>query len=210
MEKFKAAPKGKVNAMALERTPTMSVEQYFELEENSPDTRYEYLDGYVYMMSGGSANYAAISGNIYAILRSLLRGSQCRVYNSDMKVRVSEQQYFHPDVTVSCDPNDGGTAAVIRSPRLVVEVLSPSTEARDRGRKLQCYPACPTIEAYLMVDARSMRIEIYRKEQKKWIYEAFEADDEVELTTLNVHFSLEDAYEDVIFEKEENDKHPEK
>ena len=192
--------------MALEHTPTMSVEQYFELEENSPDTRYEYSDGYVYMMSGGSANHAAISGNIYAILRSFLRGSQCRVYNSDMKVRVSEKQYFHPDVTVSCDPYDRGTAAVIRSPRLVVEVLSPSTEARDRGRKLQCYLACPTIEEYVLVDARSIRIEIYRKEQKKWVYEAFEDDDEVELTTLNVRFPIEDAYEDVIFDRDENGK----
>jgi Uma2 family endonuclease len=192
--------------MASERTPSMSVEEYFELEENHPDTRYEYLDGYVYMMSGGSANHAAISGNIYAILKSLLRGSSCRVYNSDMKVRVSENRYFHPDVTVSCDPRDRGTAAVIRSPRLVIEVLSPSTEARDRGRKLQCYLACPTIEEYLLVDARSIRIELYRKEQKKWVYEAFEAVDEVELTTLGVRFPLEDAYEDVIFEKEENDK----
>ncbi len=72
MEKFKAAPKEKVNTMTLEDTPTMSVEQYFELEENNPDTRYEYFDGYVYMMSGESANHAAISGNIYAILRGLL------------------------------------------------------------------------------------------------------------------------------------------
>src|SRR6266516_7667569 len=116
MEKFKAAPKEKVNTVALERTPTMSVEQYFKLEENSPDTRYEYLDGYVYMMSGGSANHAAISGNIYAILKSLLRGGPCRTYNSDMKVRVSENRYFHPDVTVSCDPRDRGRAAVIQSP----------------------------------------------------------------------------------------------
>jgi len=123
-----------------------------------------------------------------------------------MKVRVSEQQYFHPDVTVSCDPHDRGMAAVIQSPRLVVEVLSPSTEVRDRGRKLQCYLACPTIEEYLLVDSRSIRIEIYRKEQKKWVYEAFQADDEVELTTLDVRFPIEDAYEDVIFEKEENAK----
>jgi Uma2 family endonuclease len=194
--------------MALEHTPTLSVEQYFELEENNPDMRYEYLDGYVYMMSGGSANHAAISGNIYAILRSLLRGSQCRVYNSDMKVRVSEQQYFHPDVTVSCDPDDRGTTAVIRSPRLVVEVLSPSTEARDRGRKLQCYLACLTVEEYLLVDSRSIRIEIYRKEQKKWVYQAFEAQDEVELTLLDMRFPIEDAYEDVIFEKDENAKQP--
>jgi len=194
--------------MASERTPSMSVEEYFELEENHPDTRYEYLDGYVYMMSGGNANHAAISGNIYAILKSLLRGSRCRVYNSDMKVRVSEQQYFHSDVTVSCNPNDRGMAAVIQSPRLVVEVLSPSTEARDRGRKLQCYLACPTIEEYLLVDARSIRIEIYRKEQKKWVYEAYGAEDEVELTTLGVHFPIEDAYEDVIFEEEENERYP--
>jgi Uma2 family endonuclease len=194
--------------MALERTPTMSVEEYFELEENHPDTRYEYLDGYVYMMSGGSANHATISGNIFAILRSLLRGGPCRAYNSDMKVRVSEDRYLHPDVTVSCDPRDRGTADLIQSPRLVVEVLSPSTEARDRGRKLQCYLACPSVEEYLLVDARSMRIERYRKEQKKWIYDAFEAEDEVEITTLGVRFPVADAYEGVIFEKEENDKYP--
>jgi len=193
--------------MASERTPTMSVEEYFELEENNPDTRYEYLDGYVYMMSGGSANHATISGNIYAILKSFLRGGPCRVYNSDMKVRVSEKRYFHPDVTVTCDPRDRGTADLIQSPRLVIEVLSPSTEARDRGRKLQCYLACPSIEEYLLVDTRSVRIEIYRKEQKKWVYDAFEADDEVELTTLGVHFPVIDAYEDVIFEKDENAKH---
>jgi Uma2 family endonuclease len=193
--------------MASERTPTMSVEEYFELEENNPDTRYEYLDGYVYMMSGGSANHATISGNIYAILKSFLRGGPCRVYNSDMKVRVSEKRYFHPDVTVTCDPRDRGTADLIQSPRLVIEVLSPSTEARDRGRKLQCYLACPSIEEYLLVDTRSMRIEIYRKEQKKWVYDAFEAGDEVELITLSVLFPVTDAYEDVIFAKDENAKH---
>lgn len=95
---------------------------------------------------------------------------------------------------------------MIRSPRLVVEVLSPITEARDRGRKLQCYLACPTIEEYVLVDARSIRIEIYRKEQKKWVYEAYGAEEEVEFTTLNVRFSIEDAYEDVIFDRDENGK----
>ena len=185
--------------MASERTPTMSVEEYFELEENNPDTRYEYIDGDVYMMSGGSANHATIGGNIYALLKSLLRGGPCRVYNSDMKVLVSEKRYFHPDVTVTCDPRDRGTANFIQSPCLVIEVLSPSTEAYDRGRKLQCYLACPSIEEYVLVDIRSMRIEIYRKEQKKWIYDAFEADDEVELATLGVRFPVVDTYEGVIF-----------
>lgn len=190
--------------MALERTVTMSVEEYFALEENNPDTRYEYLDGYVYMMSGGSANHATISGNIHAILKSLLRGGSCRVYNSDMKVRVSEKRYFHPDVVVTCDSRDRGTTDFIRSPRVVVEVLSPGTEARDRGRKLQCYLATPTIEEYFLVDFRSMRMEVYRKEQKKWVYDAFGADDAVEFVSLGISFPVADAYEDVIFEKEKS------
>lgn len=190
--------------MALERTVTMSVEEYFALEENNPDTRYEYLDGYVYMMSGGSANHATISGNIHAILKSLLRGGSCRVYNSDMKVRVSEKRYFHPDVVVTCDSRDRGTTDLIRSPRVVVEVLSPGTEARDRGRKLQCYLATPTIEEYFLVDFRSMRMEVYRKEQKKWVYDAFGADDAVEFVSLGISFPVADAYEDVIFEKEKS------
>src|SRR5438094_1753847 len=184
--------------MALEHRPLMSVEEYFELEENSPDTRYEYIDGYVHMMAGGSANHATIDGNILAILKSLLRGSPCRAYNSDMKVRVSETRYVHPDVTVTCNLHDRGTVDFIQSPRLVVEVLSPSTEAYDRGRKLQYYLACPSIEEYLLVDTGAMRVEIYRKEQKKRIYDAFEAGDQVELISLGVRFPVADAYEDVI------------
>lgn len=189
--------------MALEHTPIMSVEEYFALEENNPDTRYEYLDGYVYMISGGSANHATISGNIYAILKSLLRGSSCRVYNSDMKVRVSEKRYFHPDVTVTCDTRDRGTTDLIQSPRVVFEVLSPSTEARDRGRKLQSYLAYPSVEEYLLVDFRTMRVEIYRKEQRKWTYDAFAADEEIVLASLGVRFPVADAYEDVIFEDDD-------
>ena len=123
-----------------------------------------------------------------------------------MKVRVSDKRDFHPDVTVSCDARDRGTADFIQSPRLVVEVLSASTEAYDRGRKLQYYLACSTMEEYLLVDSQSMRIEIYRKEQKKWMYDAFEAGDMVELASMSVLFPVIDAYEDVVFEKEGNKK----
>lgn len=192
--------------MALEHISFMSVEEYLELEERNPDTRYEYFDGYVYMMSGGTANHAIIAGNIHAILRNLLRGSFCRAYNSDMKVRVSANRYFLPDVTVSCDTRDRGTATTVQSPRLVIEVLSPGTEARDRGIKLQAYTVCPSIEEYVLVNYRTMRIEKYHREQKKWVYDAYEAGDEVELASLNVHFPIAEAYEDVIFGNGEPDK----
>ncbi|HLQ29832.1 MAG TPA: Uma2 family endonuclease [Ktedonobacteraceae bacterium] len=190
--------------MASEHLSTMTIEEYFELEESHPDTRYEYLDGYVYMMSGGSLNHAAIGGNIYAILKNFLRGKRCRVYNPDVKVRVSETHYFHPDVTVTCDARDQGTTDVVQFPRLLVEVLSPTTEARDRGRKLQCYLACPTVEEYLLVDSRECKIELYRKEETKWVYYAFGPRDELELASINIHFPVADAYEDIVFEKENN------
>lgn len=189
--------------MALEHILTMSVEEYFALDENSPDTRYEYLDGYVYMMSGGSANHATIGGNVYALLKGLLRGGPWRAYNSDVKVKVAEKRYFRPDVTVTCDPRDRGATKIIQSPRLVVEVLSPSTEVFDRGGKLQHYLAYPSIEEYLLVNVRSMRVERYRKEQKSWIYDAFEVGDVIEIASLDVQFPIEDAYEDVVFEAEE-------
>ncbi len=190
--------------MAIEHPHTMTVEEYFQLEENDPDTRYEYIDGHVYAMAGGSANHDTIKSNIQRLLWHLLRGSRCRVYSSDMKVFVSETRYFHPDVIVSCDPRDRGTVKAIQSPRLVVEVLSQSTEMTDRTWKLKNYRAHPTIEEYVLADSKSLKIEIYHKENNKWIYDAFEDRDEIVLSSLGVRFSLADAYVDVEFEGAED------
>ncbi|HYL44346.1 MAG TPA: Uma2 family endonuclease [Ktedonobacteraceae bacterium] len=188
--------------MALERQRTISVEEYFALEESNPETRYEYIDGYVYMMAGGTVNHDTIKSNLERILWNLLRGSKCRTYSSDMRVSVSETRYYHPDVTVSCDQRNRGASKMVQFPRVVVEVLSPSTETTDRREKLKDYLACPTIEEYLLVDAQSLSIEIYQKEGQKWVYEMFKANDEIELTSLGVHFPLTAAYVDVGFEEE--------
>lgn len=189
--------------MALEHRQFTSVEDYFALEENNPDVRFEYYDGYVYMMAGGTADHATISFNVQTALSNALRNGPCRVYNSDMRVYLSDTRYFHPDVTVTCDPRDRGKASVIRSPRVVVEVLSPSTEASDRIRKLHAYLAYPTIEEYILVDYRTRRIEVYSKAQKGWNYVVYGPGDEVEVRSLGVRFTLDDAYENVIFEEEE-------
>lgn len=175
----------------------MTVEEYFQLEERDPNVLYEYVDGDVYAMVGGSANHDTIKSNIHRVLWNLLHGGKCRVYTSDMKVPVSETRYYHPDVIVTCDPRDRGTTQVIRSPRLVVEVLSQSTEMIDRTRKLKDYRAYPTIEEYLLIDSRSYKAEVYTKERVKWVYDAFEKDDEVILPNLGVRFLLSEAYMDV-------------
>ncbi len=192
--------------MAIEHPQHMTLEEYFQLEENDVDTRYEYIDGQVYAMAGGTANHDTIKSNMQRILWNRLRGSGCRVYSSDIKVYVSESRYFHPDVTVTCDARDRGTTQAIDSPRLVVEVLSPSTELIDRTWKLTNYRAHATIEEYVLVDSRSRKIEIYHKEQQKWIYDAFEHDEEILLSSLGIRFPLGDAYEDVEFEEQGEEK----
>lgn len=184
--------------MALEHQQSMTVEEYFQLEERS-ETLYEYIDGYIYAMAGGSANHDTIKFNLQRILWGLLRGSSCRAYTSDMKVPVTATRYYHPDVTVTCDPRDRGTTLTIQSPRLVIEVLSPSTEMRDRTQKLRDYCSHPTIEEYLLVDSRAVKAEVYRKENGRWIYDAFEYSDEIVLENLGVRFLLAEAYTDVEF-----------
>lgn len=183
--------------MALEHQQTMTVEEYFLLEKNDPHTRYEYSDGYIYAMAGGTFNHDTIKSNVQRVLWGLLRGGKCRVHSSDMKVYISKERYFHPDVTVTCDPRDRGTGDLLQSPRLVVEVLSPSTELKDRTWKLQNYIAHPTIEEYILVSTQSMKIELYRKEQNKWVYSAFGANDEIDLACLGVHFPVAEAYEGI-------------
>jgi Uma2 family endonuclease len=116
-----------------------------------------------------------------------------------------ETRYFHPDVTVTCDPRDRGRVQGIQSPRLVVEVLSPTTELTDRTWKLKNYCTHPTIEEYVLVDSQSLKSESYHKEQNRWIYEAFEHTDDLTLHSLGVHFSLADASLDGEFEETTGD-----
>ena len=109
----------------------MSVEDYLTLDRSSVEARYEFVDGYVYMLAGGTADHSTISIN----LTSLLRSSPCRIYNSDLKVRLSQRRFVYPDASVSCDQRDRGSSDTVQFPHLIVEVLSSSTEAYDRGRK---------------------------------------------------------------------------
>jgi Uma2 family endonuclease len=194
---------------ALPRRSTMSVEEYLQLDRSSTDTRYEYIDGHIIMMAGGTLDHATISANIISVLRNLLRGSPCRVFTTDARVRLSETRYVYPDVSVSCDTQDRGRVDIVQSPRLVVEVLSPSTEAIDRGRKLAYYRQCPTVQEYMLVNYQYPSVELYRREKNTlWTYHVFEVDDEIDLASLGVRFPVTAVYEDVVFPPEENDDEP--
>jgi Uma2 family endonuclease len=181
---------------ALPNHPTMSVEEYLQLDRSSREARYEYIDGTVRLLAGGTADHATICVNLTSLLHSALRGKECRVYNSDLRVRLSKTRYVFPDLSVSCDPQDRGQTDMLVSPRLIVEVLSPSTEAYDRGRKFAFYRACPTIQEYLLVDAQRQAIEIYRREEARgWTLHTFGPEDEVVLESINVRLAFAAIYE---------------
>ncbi len=176
----------------------MSVEDYLTLDRTSVEARYEYIDGYVYMLAGGTADHSSISINLTSLLHNLLRSSHCRVYNSDLKVRLSQKRYVYPDASVSCDQRDRGSADTVQFPRLIVEVLSSSTEAYDRGRKFAYYRACSTIQEYVLIDTQRQAVEVYRRQSDTmWTLHPFGPGDQVELASLSLSFPIEALYEDV-------------
>ena len=177
----------------------MSVEDYLALDRNSVDARYEFIDGYAYMLAGGTLDHSTISINITSLLSNLLRGGPCRVYNSDARVRLTEARYMYPDASVSCDERDRGTGDTVQFPRLIVEVLSPGTASYDRGNKFVYYRSCPTIEEYMLIDTQQQAIEVYRRASATlWALHLFGPGDQVELKSLNIRFPLAVLYENVV------------
>lgn len=181
--------------MAQHKYSEMDVEDYLILDRNSKNACYEYLEGDLRMLAGGSPDHSIIIANLTAAIKGPLKGGQCRVYNSDVRLQLSERRYVHPDIVVSCDQRDRNQKDAIRYPSVVIEVLSPSAEAIDRGRKAIYYRASPTIQEYMMVASEEILVEIHRREGEKWTIYTFEADDLVTLTSLNIEFPIADAYE---------------
>ena len=195
--------------MAQAQDQFMTVEEFLALEEANPEGIYEYIDGYVrdlgaLLMAGGSSYHAAITNNISTALTIALRksGRKCLVFSAQVSFRPITTRYFHPDVTVSCHPQETTrNNAEIVSASLVVEVLSPTTEMFDRSRKLQIYSACPSIQEYLLVDANRPFVEVYhRLPSGKMEYSTYHADEHIPLNGLGIELPVNEIYIDIIFD----------
>lgn len=182
--------------MVAQRMPQpMSVADYHAMERNSHDVKHEYIDGLIYALAGGTANHAHIGHNAVSLLEEALGDSPCNVYSSDLRVRVTEARYVYPDASVTCDEGDQGEIDIVQSPRVVVEVLSESTERYDRGRKFAYYRQCPTLEEYMLVSTDFQMVEVFSRTENGWTaYHAYGPGDEVELASIDVRFSVSALY----------------
>jgi Uma2 family endonuclease len=155
----------------------MSVEEYLAFERSSP-VRHEYASGLVFAMAGSSAAHNRLALNLASALVSATRGGPCETYMSDVKLQVAEELFYYPDVFVTCDPRDADPYYK-RGATVIVEVLSPSTEAIDRGEKWHNYQHVPSLAAYVLVSQDSRRVEVYRRDGARWIYEELQRDADV-------------------------------
>jgi len=173
----------------------VSVEEYMELDQVG-SVRYEYWEGRLVAVGRGNSDHSLIATNILAALRHSVK-APCRLYNSDLKVQVAADKFLLPDVHVTCDPADlVGKIQVVCSPRLIVEVLSPTTERADRGRKFFAYQRLPGMQEYVLVNYRQQLMEVFRREKRKWSYETYQAGEAVELVCLDLTLPVDVIYED--------------
>jgi Uma2 family endonuclease len=179
-----------------------TVEDYLQLEAESL-IKHEYINGDVYAMAGASDTHVTIALNIAALLRSHVRGSGCRVYIADMKARIEARNcFYYPDVMVTCDPRDQETSNYKRFPKLIVEVLSDSTEAFDRGDKFADYQILDCLEEYVLINTRHQRVECFRRNAEGlWVLQYYTPETHrFELYSINFSDTLAALYEDVVLE----------
>jgi Uma2 family endonuclease len=133
--------------------------------------RHEYVEGEVFATAGAEEQHITVSGNVYIALRQHLVGGRCRAYIADMKLHVAARNnYFYPDVMVTCSETDREDTLIKREPNLIVEVLSPSTAAYDRGEKFANYRALPSLREYVLIDAEKRSVDVYRLgDQGLWV-----------------------------------------
>jgi Uma2 family endonuclease len=175
--------------------PKLSPEEYLQWEERQRE-KHEYLDGQIYAMGGGSKNHSVISVRLSTLFCNHLDGGDCETGNSDLKIQiVNTQNYTYPDVSVTCDPRDQQSTQFITYPCLVVEVLSPSTEAYDRGGKFRIYARNPMLQDYLLVSSTNVEIDLYHKnDDGDWLILNYQAGDRVELKSIGLSFPVNVLY----------------
>ena len=177
---------------------TYSESDYLAYEAQSP-VRHEYIAGEIFAMTGASIRHNVIAGNLFAELRTHLKGTPCRALIKGVKLRLrKEQSYFYPDVMVTCEDRLqelDSQQQIVEAPLVVIEILSPTTEATDRREKLRAYRTLPSLKEYLLVSQEQAQVEIYRRRGDiGWDIITYEPGDTVEIASLEIKLGMAEIY----------------
>jgi Uma2 family endonuclease len=180
--------------------PRYTPQQYLERERKAP-YKSEYLNGYIYAMAGASREHNQITFSVAGALFPQLRGRPCEGYVTDMRVRASTSEaYVYPDVVVVCGQPRFEDAHVdtLTNPTVIIEVLSPSTEAYDRGAKFAHYRRMDSLQEYVLIAQDRYSIERYVREQDRWVFtEANGLDEAMGLAAIGCELALRDVYDKI-------------
>jgi Uma2 family endonuclease len=201
-EKIKV-PQRKI--MLAQKKLTITPEQYL-IQEREAEFKSEYVDGEIFAMSGASRKHNEISSNIVINLGTQLFEKECSVYSSDMKVKASKvDAYTYPDIVVSCDSQEfeDENTDVLLNPIVIIEILSDSTEAYDRGLKFSNYQLIDSLCEYLLVSQKNCSIEKFEKQKGNlWTYSKFASmDDIVAIKSIECELCVKDVYRRVNFNR---------
>ena len=177
--------------------------EYLTFEDQS-ETKNEYHHGYIEAMAGASWEHNQIASNLHAFIHNLLKKKACHVFISNMRVWIeANKRATYPDIVVICGQPEfvESHRDTITNPKVIIEVLSKSTEGEDRGGKFHAYWKLDTLEEYILVDQYTMRLDYFRRENEKlWELQVFtKPDDKVKLKSLNVEIPLSEIYLDVVW-----------
>lgn len=182
----------------------ISPEEYLEIER-AAESKSEYFNGEMFLMSGASREHSAIAVEVTAIVRNQLRGKPCRPFSNDTRVKIPNRNYCYPDLTIVCDPEwQDDEFDTLLNPIIIFEILSPSNEAWDRGGKFREYQRISSLREYVLISQDKPLVEIYSRREGGWLLRSVEGRDQsIPLESLeNLALPLHEVYESVVFEDE--------
>jgi len=179
-------------------TTSFDADAYLAWEADQPD-KSEFVAGEVFAMVGVRRVHATVAGNVFAALREHLRGSPCLPFVSDMKLRVAAADaFFYPDVMVTCDARDRRADLFVEHPQLVVEILSDSTAAYDRGAKFAGYRQIAELQEFVLIDIDARRVEVFRRQPgNEWLMHDYAGEPSCQFESVKLTLAMDRVFEDV-------------
>jgi Uma2 family endonuclease len=175
-------------------TPTLSLTDFIAWENDQPD-RHEFYRGEVFAMVGARRSHGRVVLNLARQFMDQLDGTPCQVFSEGMKLQIADDTLLYPDLFVTCDRADLATEMIFRSPTLVIEVLSSSTQSYDRSQKFALYRRVPTLQEYILVDPDTHRVEAFRREPDgRWMFDDMSQAEALSAPSVGCRVALEKVF----------------